>query len=91
MNSQSQPNGCGLIARMTPAGDSILNSPINVIFQNNSINATDYRFIVDMYVFGMNTPLNWSFSVGLTTVKLVAYNGSCTDTATVLQIGNYEL
>src|SRR5436190_14835584 len=81
MNSQSQPNGCGLIARMTPQGDSILNSQINVVFQNNSINATDYRFIVDMYVFGMNTPLNWSFSVGLTTVKLVAYNGSCTDTA----------
>lgn len=82
MSSLCQPgNNCGLIARMTPAGDSILNTPVNVVFQNNSVNATDYRFIVDLYVFAMNTPLNWSFSVGLTTVKLVAYNGNCTDTA----------
>lgn len=68
---------------MTPEGDSVIhNGPVNVLFQNASINATDYKFIIDNMAQPINNPVNWFIGVGLTTVKLVAYNGTCTDTVT---------
>ena len=75
-----QSNGCNVVAKMTPEGDSILNTTTSVTFQNASINATDYRFIYDGFPYTMNQPLTISIGVGLKTIKLVAYNGSCTDT-----------
>ena len=76
-----QTNSCGVVAKMIPEGDSVVTiSPTNVLFQNASINATDYKFIIDNMAYPINNPVNWFVGVGLTTVKLVAYNGSCTDT-----------
>ncbi len=78
-----QPNSCGVIAKMTPAGDSIVTGNTGVLFENASINATDYKFIMDGFPYLMNTPLSIGIDVGLTEIKLVAYNGSCTDTTVV--------
>lgn len=75
-----QTNTCNVVAKMTPQGDSILNGPTVVLFQNASINATDYRFIIYGTAYGMNQPVNISIGIGLTKVLLVAYNGNCTDT-----------
>lgn len=74
-------NECGVVAKMTPEGDSITTSLTNIAFNNASINATDYQFIVPGYFFNKNTPINITIAPGLTEIKLVAYNGSCTDTA----------
>ncbi|MBL0134918.1 MAG: hypothetical protein IPP79_13500 [Chitinophagaceae bacterium] len=77
-----QTNNCGVIAKMIPEGDSVFHtSPSLVLFQSASINATDYKFIIDGNSFPINNPVNWGIGVGLTTVKLIAYNGSCSDTA----------
>ncbi len=76
-------NPCGVKAVISPAGDSVISSPTAVFFQSASINATDYRLIFDIYQYPLNTPINWGIPVGLTAVKLVAYNGPCTDTAVV--------
>ncbi|HMG67289.1 MAG TPA: hypothetical protein VK588_06365, partial [Chitinophagaceae bacterium] len=80
MRGQS-PNPCGVVAVLSPSGDSIVTSPTAVYFQSASINATSYKIIIDVYDLGMNAPINWGIQPGLTKVILVAYNGSCTDTA----------
>jgi gliding motility-associated-like protein len=75
-------NPCGVKAVISPGGDSILTSPTSINFQSASINATDYRFIIDYWQLSLNRPTgNWGIAPGLTTIKLVAYNGACTDTA----------
>lgn len=80
--SSAQPNPCGVKAIMSPnVTDSVMAAPGPVYFQNASINATSYKFIMEPYSWILNTPVNWGIQPGLTIVKLVAYNGDCTDTA----------
>ena len=74
-------NPCGVKAIMFPAGDSILAVPSSILFENASINATDYKFIYGQIEHSLNQPLYHSIEPGLNIVKLVAYNGGCTDTA----------
>jgi gliding motility-associated-like protein len=75
-----QSNSCGLIAKMIPQGDSVVNTPTSISIQNNSINATGYKIFVDEILLSTNQPVNIGIGVGLTKVKLVAYNGICSDT-----------
>ncbi len=75
-----QSGSCNVVAKMTPQGDSVLNGPAVILFQNASINATDYRFIINGIAYSMNQPVNTSIDIGLTKLELVAYNGNCTDT-----------
>jgi hypothetical protein len=79
--SQGQ-NSCGVVAVLSPGGDSVLNGPSLIYFQSASINATSYKIFIGPYSYPLNTPVNVSMSPGLTIVRLVAYNGNCTDTAT---------
>ncbi|MBI5372862.1 MAG: gliding motility-associated C-terminal domain-containing protein [Sphingobacteriales bacterium] len=77
-------NFCGVTASFSPGNDSVLTLAQQYdlfTFVNTSSNATDYQFWVDHFSIQMNTPLNFSFNPGLTEIKLVAYNGDCTDTA----------
>lgn len=75
-----QPNSCNLVAKMLPEGDSVVSTQTVVLFQNASVNASSYKFIIDGSAYPVNQPVNISIGVGLTAVKLVAYNGNCTDT-----------
>src|SRR5688572_19000830 len=75
-------NSCGVKAIINPGGDSIVTSYTAVLFSSASINATSYKFIIDRVQFSPNSPINFGIPIGITEVKLVAYNGSCTDTAT---------
>jgi len=79
MNGQTNP--CGVKAIIEPGGDSVVTSPTVVFFSSASINATSYKFIIDRNQFSPNTPINYGLPTGITEVKLVAYNVSCTDTA----------
>ena len=79
--AQSGSNACGVVARFTPQGDSVVGEGNVMEFQNASTNATSYKFFIDGYAISENTTLYYGFNVGLHHVKLVAYNGSCTDTA----------
>ena len=79
INGQNNP--CGVKAIIAPGGDSIVTSPTVVFFSSASINATSYKFIIDRTPFSPNTPVNYGIPTGITEVKLVAYNGNCTDTA----------
>ncbi len=81
--AQQPQNSCGVQALLTPGNDSIINSSAAITFQSISINATDYQFIINDYTFPLNSPATSQFLVGVTEVKLVAYNGACTDTATI--------
>jgi gliding motility-associated-like protein len=76
-----QPNNCTVVAKMTPEGDSVSSTRTVIQFRDASLNATGYKFIFNGIIFPMNQPVNMSLDPGLLTVKLVAYNGSCTDTA----------
>ncbi|MEO8404451.1 MAG: hypothetical protein ABI480_07655 [Chitinophagaceae bacterium] len=40
-------------------GHSNLTAPASITFQSASINATDYKIIIDLYDFGMNKPFTW--------------------------------
>lgn len=88
-----QSNSCGLIAKMIPEGDSVVTPQTSIIrIQNNSINATAYKIFVDNSQISSNQPVNISMGVGLTQIKLVAYNGNCTDTVVsyIFYAGNYS-
>ena len=88
-----QSNSCGLIAKMIPEGDSVVTPQTSIIrIQNNSINATAYKIFVDNSQISSNQPVNISLGVGLTQIKLVAYNGNCTDTVVsyIFYAGNYS-
>lgn len=77
-----QPNSCGVIARMSPEGDSVVTTAYTMVtFQSISTNATSYTFYVDGYYWGANTPINLDIRPGLTKIMLVATNGTCSDTA----------
>ncbi len=79
--SLTAQNPCGVKAVIAPFGDSVFTAPTLINFQSASINATDYKFIFEPYEYPLNQSANWGISPGLLTVKLIAYNGTCTDTA----------
>ncbi|MEI9809282.1 MAG: gliding motility-associated C-terminal domain-containing protein [Bacteroidota bacterium] len=74
-------NACGVTAILSLGNDSVITTYTNVNFTSQSTNATSYRLIIDHFAYPLNTEANVGFNVGLTEVKLVAYNGDCTDTA----------
>lgn len=78
-------NPCGVKAVIDPGtSDSILTMPnTRVLFTSASINATSYKWIFGNYDFYPQQPMYWYFQPGLTKVRLVAFNGTCSDTATV--------
>src|SRR6187402_50186 len=78
--SSRSTNACGVTAIIQPGGDSIVTNPTIVLFSSASINATSYKFIIGGNQFSPNSPINYGIPTGITEVKLVAYNGSCTDT-----------
>ncbi|MEO5591420.1 MAG: gliding motility-associated C-terminal domain-containing protein [Chitinophagaceae bacterium] len=82
LSLQSQiGNPCGLKAILSPAvGDSVVFNYGTVTFQSASINATDYKIIINDNEYALNTPVNRVITIGLNTVKLIAYNGNCSDT-----------
>ncbi|MGZ3859608.1 MAG: T9SS type B sorting domain-containing protein [Flavisolibacter sp.] len=74
------------MARIYPAvADSVVPSGTIIPFSNNSSNATSVQWLLDGYVSGV-TGNCWNYAVGtgLHTISLVAYHGSCTDTATTV-------
>ena len=78
-------NFCGVTASFYPGNDSVLTLAqmyTSFNFVNTSTNATSYQFWVDRSPLSPNTPVtNYGFNPGLSQIKLVAYNGDCTDTA----------
>jgi len=79
-------NPCGVVARIYPsAADSVVPSNTIIPLANVSTNATSVQWLLDGYISGV-TADNWNYSIttGLHVISLVAYNGNCTDTATVV-------
>jgi gliding motility-associated-like protein len=79
----AQNNSCGVIARISPEGDSVVNTFGIIQFQSASINATSYRFVINSLSYPMNEPAETGPKVGLNRIQLVAYKDSCTDTSVV--------
>src|SRR5262245_17751186 len=74
-------NLCGVTAIIQPGNDSVITTNTAVLFTSASINATSYTFVIDNVPSAPNTPVSVNFPVGLSEIKLVAYNGTCSDTA----------
>lgn len=74
-------NYCGVTAVISPGNDSTITTNTVVLFTSASQNATSYQFFIDRIAQLPNAPLSYTLPVGLTEIKLVAYNGTCTDTA----------
>ncbi|HZH96774.1 MAG TPA: PQQ-binding-like beta-propeller repeat protein, partial [Flavisolibacter sp.] len=81
--SSAQNNPCGVIAAINPGNDTIVTQGTIIHLTSVSTNATSFRFISNGIAYPLNMAPNLTFIVGLHTIKLVAYNGSCTDTATL--------
>ena len=84
-NAQT-PNNCGVTASILPAAhDSVVALYTLVPFTNTSINATSVKWLYDGIPSGITGDLwNYSVSTGVHTISLVAYNGNCSDTTTVV-------
>lgn len=79
-------NPCGVVARIYPAtADSVV--PVNTLisFSNESVNATSVRWLYDGFYLGdYGSTFNYQVKTGIHRLSLVAYNGNCTDTVTVV-------
>lgn len=80
------PNPCRVKAGIYPtAADSVV--PVNTViaFTDISTNATSVKWLYDGAPSGISGPVwNYSVSAGIHTISLVAYNGNCSDTTTVV-------
>ncbi|MES1198319.1 MAG: gliding motility-associated C-terminal domain-containing protein [Chitinophagaceae bacterium] len=79
-------NPCGVIASIWPAAaDSVVPLYTVIPFTSTSINATSVQWLYDGMNSGITSPTwNYSIGTGVHTLSLVAYNGNCSDTATVV-------
>lgn len=76
------PNYCGVKASFTPGNDSVISSSVNVQFVSTSTNATLFNWYINGLWNGTGASFTMGFgTAGLYEVKLVAQNGSCSDTA----------
>lgn len=87
INSNAQvANPCGVVAGIYPAAaDSVVPLYTSIHFASTSTNATSVKWLYDGYDDGIQGD-NWNYSVntGVHKISLVAYNGNCTDTTTVV-------
>lgn len=75
-------NPCGVVSKMSLSQDTIFTVPNVIEIESLSENATSYTFLIDNVPhWQTNQPLRVGFGAGLTEVKLVAYNGTCSDTS----------
>ena len=75
-------NSCGVTASFTPNNDSILSGSFNVNFTSTGTNATSYSWYINGSPDGNGPVFNFNNTQpGLYEIKLVAQNGSCTDTS----------
>ncbi len=78
-------NLCGVTASFSPGVDSFFADNTNIAFTNTSVNATSVQwFINGFYFYTTTNDLTYYFQPGLYQVSLVASNGNCSDTFSVL-------
>jgi hypothetical protein len=86
VKSQAQTtNTCGVIASISPAtADSVV--PLNTIinFSSTSTNATSVKWLLDDMTGYTAASFNYVVGTGVHTISLIASNGNCTDTTTVV-------
>lgn len=82
-SAQSAP--CQVRAEINPsAPDSIVPLGTVVNLTSQSLNSSSYRWFNNGVQWGIDdAPLSFTIQPGLTRIDLVAYNGVCTDTASV--------
>ncbi len=79
-------NPCGVVASIYPAtADSVVAPNTIINLTNISTNATSVKWLLDGYNSGI-TANSWNYVVGtgVHPISLVAYNGNCRDTTTVV-------
>ena len=80
---------CTVKASFTPNNDTTLYTGQGITYTNTSQGADSYQWIVDTYFNYTTTDLqNYVPAVGITPIRLVAYQGGCTDTATTYIVRN---
>lgn len=80
-----QTNPCGVVASIYPAAQDSVVPPNTIInFSSTSTNATSVQWLLDGFQWVSSNSVNMSISPGIHTLSLVAYNGNCSDTTTVV-------
>lgn len=79
-------NPCGVVARISPsAADSVVPANTIINFSSTSINATSIKWLYDGGYLNDGYPsFNYQVKTGIHRLSLVAYNGKCSDTTTVV-------
>jgi gliding motility-associated-like protein len=79
-------NPCGVVASIWPAAaDSVVPLYTQVPFTSTSTNATSIKWLYDGFFIGFtDTTWNYTVTTGIHTISLVAFNGNCSDTTTVV-------
>ena len=79
-------NPCGVVARISPsAADSVVAVNTFIPFKSTSTNATEIRWLLNGFFSGITGPeFNRQITAGVHTIGMVASNGNCTDTTTVV-------
>lgn len=84
--SQSS-NPCGVVASIYPSSqDSVVTmSNAYISFASTSVNAASVHWLINGFYSGVSSPVfNYGINPGVTEISLVAVNGNCSDTTTVV-------
>lgn len=83
----AQPgNPCAVVATLSPAvPDTVAEVGTNIMLTGSSTNATSLYWLQEGFPSGVTGP-SWNFNItpGVTTISLVATNGACSDTVTIV-------
>ncbi|MEJ8841903.1 gliding motility-associated C-terminal domain-containing protein [Lacibacter sp. H375] len=81
-------NNCGVTASFTPATrDSVFTTDRVIWFQSTSTNATSQKWYINGLYISDVAAFNYAFNdAGVYEFKLIAANGSCTDTSIALYV-----
>ncbi len=79
-------NPCGVVARIYPGTtDSVVAANTNITLTNTSVNATSIEWLLNGdFPIGSAPTLNYGITTGVFVFSLVAHNGNCSDTTTVV-------
>jgi gliding motility-associated-like protein len=79
-------SNCNVVASFSPGVDTFFTNSQAITFTSTSTNASSVQWRIDNFLSTTNNSLSHFFNTGITRISLIARNGNCTDTFSVVVV-----